>query len=191
MSHRQAAKADIQRYTPPSGRSTLRVLRAIYREKGLQAILVYRLGRSLDDAAKSILRWPLLVPGWVFYALALIIIRKGYDIKLSRSAKIGPGLFIGHFGGIELVNCSLGTLCSIGQETHIGAQGVADGPQIGDRVWIGSHSHIRGPVKIGDGATIGAGGTITVDVPSMALMIGNPARLASRQYDNSRYLGLS
>ena len=37
--------------------------------------------------------------------------------------------------------------------------------EIGDNVFIGSDSQLVAPVKIGDGATIGAGSTITREVP--------------------------
>jgi acetyltransferase-like isoleucine patch superfamily enzyme len=40
---------------------------------------------------------------------------------------------------------------------------------------------------IGDGATIGAGETVTEDVPANVLVIGNPARIAMQAYDNSLF----
>jgi serine O-acetyltransferase len=112
----------------------------------------------------------------------------GYGINLALSAHIGPGLYIGHFGGIELRNCRLGARCSIGQQTKIGRPAEVNGPKIGDRVWIGSHSHVFGAIVIGDGATLGAGALVTTDVSARSLCLGRPARVAMRDYDNSAFL---
>jgi bifunctional UDP-N-acetylglucosamine pyrophosphorylase/glucosamine-1-phosphate N-acetyltransferase len=42
---------------------------------------------------------------------------------------------------------------------------------IGDRVFVGSNVELVAPVKLGNGSTIGAGSTITKDVPGGALAI--------------------
>ena len=42
---------------------------------------------------------------------------------------------------------------------------------IGDEVFVGSNTNFVAPVKIGRGAKIGAGSTITEDVPSAVLAI--------------------
>ena len=67
----------------------------------------------------------------------------------------------------------------IGEETNIGAGTITcnyDGEKkhhtdIGKRVFVGSDSQLVAPVSIGDDATIGAGSTITKDVPSCSLAI--------------------
>ena len=48
---------------------------------------------------------------------------------------------------------------------------------IEDKVWIGINSTILPGVKIGYGAIIGAGSVVTKDVPAMAVVAGNPARI--------------
>jgi len=48
---------------------------------------------------------------------------------------------------------------------------------IGDDVWIGFNAIILKGVKIGKGAIIGAGTTITKDVPDFAIVVGNPQRI--------------
>jgi acetyltransferase-like isoleucine patch superfamily enzyme len=48
---------------------------------------------------------------------------------------------------------------------------------IGNDIWIASNSIILDGVHIGDGAIIGAGSVVTKDVPSMAIVVGNPAKL--------------
>ena len=48
---------------------------------------------------------------------------------------------------------------------------------IGKKVRIGAHSVLLPGVKIGDGASIGAGSVVTKDIPSKTVYAGNPARL--------------
>jgi serine O-acetyltransferase len=112
----------------------------------------------------------------------------GYGIRLSLSANIGSGFYMGHFGGIELSNCVLGPGCSVGEMTTISSAAPLRGPTIGARVWIGGHVRISGAVSVGDDATIGSGARIASDVPPRALMMGSPARMISRDYDNTRIL---
>jgi tetratricopeptide (TPR) repeat protein len=45
---------------------------------------------------------------------------------------------------------------------------------IGNDVWIGARSYIRGGVSIGDGAIIGTGATVTKDVEPYSVVVGNP-----------------
>ena len=49
--------------------------------------------------------------------------------------------------------------------------------EIGNDVWIGSRVIILGGVKIGNGAVIGAGAVVTHDIPSNAVVGGNPAKV--------------
>lgn len=48
---------------------------------------------------------------------------------------------------------------------------------IGDRVFIGARAIILKGVSIGDGAVVGAGAVVSKDVPSMAIVAGNPATI--------------
>jgi len=47
---------------------------------------------------------------------------------------------------------------------------------------------IQGDITIGDGATIGAGAYVKEDVLPNSLVLGNPARVIQRDYDNSNFL---
>lgn len=49
--------------------------------------------------------------------------------------------------------------------------------RIGDDVWIGTGSIILKGVNIGAGAVIAAGSVVTKDVPSFAIVGGNPAKV--------------
>lgn len=53
---------------------------------------------------------------------------------------------------------------------------------IGRDVWIGGHATVLGGVNIGEGALIGAGSVVTRDVPSYAIVAGNPARVLGMRF---------
>lgn len=57
-------------------------------------------------------------------------------------------------------------------ETHITKQ-----ITIKDNVWFGNRVTVTGNVTIGEGAILAAGAVVTKDVPDMAIVGGNPARI--------------
>jgi serine O-acetyltransferase len=180
-------RADIERCLNDQHASLWRMATAVRRELGLQALLVYRFGRLLRAGRRRPLTWILLPPGWLLYGIAAFLIRHCYDIRLELSAEIGPGCLVRHFGGIAVANCRLGARCSFGQQTRIGRADEPDGPQTGADVWIGAHAEVRGPLRIGDRATVAPGAKLSRNVPAYALVVGDPARIVLR-YDNSPIL---
>lgn len=48
--------------------------------------------------------------------------------------------------------------------------------ELGNDVWIASNVVILSGVKIGDGAVVGAGAVVTKDIPSYAIVAGNPCK---------------
>jgi len=158
---------------------------------GVKALLAYRLGRWLLSKRRNPGVWLLWPVAWPAYYLVSSYARFVFDIHLELSADIGPGLYIGHFGGIVLRNCRVGAHCSISQSTQImaGEDGVP--PVIGDRVWIGAQAKIIGPMHIGAGSTVSAGSVVRRDVPERTLYMGNPGRIVMRDYDNSSILGIT
>ena len=155
---------------------------------GLHAVVVYRFGRWLISLINYPLYWLFLLPLFPIYFILSIVIRIFYDIQLDLSSDIGPGFYIGHFGGIRVVKCQIGSHCSIQQEVKLqSTEKGALGPQVGSHVWIGAHAQVKGNVRIGDGATIGAGAFVVEDVKANNLVLGNPARILG-SYDNSQIL---
>jgi len=53
----------------------------------------------------------------------------------------------------------------------------SQGVTLGQDVWIGTRACIRDGVTIGDHAVIGMGSVVTRDVPTWAIVAGNPARI--------------
>jgi bifunctional UDP-N-acetylglucosamine pyrophosphorylase/glucosamine-1-phosphate N-acetyltransferase len=94
----------------------------------------------------------------------------GNFVEVKKSS-IGKGSKANHLAYIgdsflgESVNIGAGTIfCNYdGFEKHPTV--------IGDRVFVGSNVELVAPVKVGNGSTIGAGSTITKDVPEGALAI--------------------
>ncbi len=79
--------------------------------------------------------------------------------KINEGSKVNHLSYVGdtHMG--RGVNVGAGTItCNYdGANKHL--------TEVGDNVFLGSDCQLIAPVKIGDGATIGAGSTITQDVP--------------------------
>jgi serine O-acetyltransferase len=178
------ARAAGRRRVGPAG-----ALRLVVNRAGLQAVLVYRLGRWLQAAWRRPALWPaalLLLP---VHRLLELWVRVAFDIHLERSAEIGPGLLVFHYGGIRLRNCRLGARCVVHQEVQLEpAEPGGAGPTLGDGVWLGPHARVLGPLQLGDGATVGAGALVTQDVPPRTVVLGAPARVMRVDYDNTELL---
>ena len=105
----------------------------------------------------------------------------GYDI--SPNTRIGPGLHMGHFGGVVISHFAvLGANVNIAQGVTIGAE--SRGPRKGapvleDRVWVGPNAIIVGKITIGHDALIAPGAFVNFDVPPMAIVVGNPGKIVS------------
>lgn len=108
-----------------------------------------------------------------------------YGIGISFKQTIGPGLFIGHHGGIFTNERSvIGKNCNLSHEVTIGLslRGEKRGvPVIGDNVYIGPGAKIFGKVKIGNNAAVGANCVVTGDVPENAVVVGVPGKVISYQ----------
>jgi virginiamycin A acetyltransferase len=55
---------------------------------------------------------------------------------------------------------------------------------VGNDVWIGRDAIILPGVRIGDGAIVGTGAVVSRDVPDYAVVVGNPARVVKRRFDD-------
>ncbi len=84
---------------------------------------------------------------------------------VARGSKINHLSYIGDTRMGNGVNVGAGTItCNYdGAHKHL--------TEIGNNVFIGSDTQLVAPVKVGDGATIGAGTTITRDVPDNELTL--------------------
>ena len=119
----------------------------------------------------------------------------GQEADCGPFARLRPGAVLcekAHVGNfVEVKNARLGVAAKaghlsylgdadIGARTNIGAGTITcnyDGANkhrtvMGEDVFVGSNSSLVAPVELGDGATTGAGSTITRDVPAHTLALG-------------------
>lgn len=121
-------------------------------------------------------------------------------ISMGINVHIGSGATLDGAGGISLGD---GTILApdvkIFSRSHNFDQDVQALPfdnimliapvTIGRYVWIGTSVIILPGVTIGDGAVIGAGAVVAKDVPSCAVVVGNPARVV-RYRDREQFARL-
>lgn len=108
--------------------------------------------------------------------------------RLRPGARIATGAHIGNF--VEIKNASVETGAKVNHLTYIGDARIGAGANIGAGTitcnydgffksltdigagaFIGSNSSLVAPVKIGDGAIVGAGSVISRDVPADTLAV--------------------
>jgi serine O-acetyltransferase len=108
-----------------------------------------------------------------------------FGISIPFTTRIGPGFYIGHFGGIVVSDgAEIGRNCNISHGVTIGASNRgqrAGAPVIGDDVYIGPGAKVIGGIRIGDDVAIGANAVVTHDVPSGSVVAGVPARVVSSE----------
>ncbi len=169
--------SDLSRYRVTDNRSYLALFVMC---PGLIAGLYYRIGHWMWYPAE-------LNPTFLFpLRAAYIVIKRLIEIyagaSLSPQARIGRGLYVGHFGSIFIGATTIGENCTLSHEVTIGVAGRSDKrglPQFGDRVFIGAGAKIIGPINIGNDVAVGANAVVTMDLPDCAVAVGIPAKITS------------
>ncbi len=141
---------------------------------GTHAVLVYRLGRwALGQPA------PVRVPLGVVYQLLYLLVRICWGIEIPRAARIGPGLYIGHFGGIAVSRRAvIGRNCALSQQVTIG-----------DDVYIAPGARVFGRIRIGNNVKIGPNAVVGEDIPDNAVVALDPGYRIVSYRGNRRALG--
>lgn len=108
---------------------------------------------------------------------------------ISPTCKIGPGVIVCEFSTIHAdveigCNALIQPFCDIGHDIKVGSHSVLStfcapggGTIFGDRVFVGMHSVLMEGLVIGDDAIIAMGSAVFRDIPAMATVVGNPARI--------------
>ena len=116
-----------------------------------------------------------------------ILTRLGEGFWMGDHSSLGAYSFVGAAGGVRIgANVLGGQGVRFHSENHrfartdipIKQQGVRRlGIVVEDDVWLGSGVIVLDGVTIGRGAVVAAGSVITCDVPRLAVVAGNPARV--------------
>lgn len=128
----------------------------------------------------------------IYYKLKLRKISQKTLIQIYPETKIGDGFYIGHFGRIIINpnailgnNINIATGVVIGQENRGKRKGL---PIIGNECWIGSNAVIVGNVRIGNDVLIAPLSYVNFDVPDHSIVIGNPAKIISKEEATKEYI---
>ena len=125
--------------------------------------------------------------------------RVGPFSHLRQASDIGPKAHVGNFVELKKTQLAEGAKAnhlaylgdaSIGPRSNIGAGVITcnyDGfakhrTLVGADVFVGTDSHLVAPVRLGDGAYVATGTTVTKDVPADALAIGRARQENKRGY---------
>ena len=110
----------------------------------------------------------------------------GKGLVIKRGAIISADAIIGDDTTIQSYACIghdaiIGSHCQISTHVDIGGQTV-----VGDCVFVGLNAPVRELLKIGDYAIISAGAVVLKDVDADVTVMGNPARVISRNGENGK-----
>ncbi len=143
------------------------------RSPGVHAVLVLRFGQWSRSRPKAlrILLDPL-------YVILDFFVQALWGIEIPRTAQIGPGLYIGHYGGITVSPIAvIGRDCNLSQGITIGVSGSGakrGAPTIGDNVYIAPGARLFGKIAIGNNVKVGANAVIHKDLPDNAIAVLDP-----------------
>lgn len=162
-------------------------LRAIYKNdpaaRGLEPVLYPGLHAIVIHKYIS---HPLYKVGFRFGARFVSqLMRFLTGIEIHPGAKIGRGLFIDHGMGIVIgETAEIGNNCVMFHGVTLGGTGKDTGkrhPSVGNNVYIGGHSTLLGPIKIGDNVKIGAETVIIGhNVPDNCTVVGAPGKIVRK-----------
>lgn len=144
---------------------------------GFQAVAVHRFGTWRMRVKNKLLRAPLSVTYRALYRG----VRNFYGIELPYTVQLGRRVVFEHQHGIVVHGSTvIGDDCIIRQGVTLGLRSLDrldEAPVLGRGVNVGAGAKVIGPVRVGDGAAIGANAVVLKDVPAGALAIGVPAEL--------------
>ena len=131
---------------------------------------------ALYQCSHTLYSWNIpILPRLLYYFMRFV-----FTASVPYTAVIGRNTSFNNYGmGVVIHRRTvIGNNCEISHHVTIGGRGgFYEVPAIGNDVFIGAGATILGPVKIGDGAIIGANALVLEDVPPHAVAAGNPARI--------------
>ena len=171
-------RKDLYRYYGESGEP---FLKRIFRPLEVKYIALFRKAGACK-----------FLPLKAFYAWRLDLLSRKTQIQIRPRTSIGEGFYIGHLGRVIIhpdakigKNVNIATGVTVGTENRGKRKGV---PTISDNVWIGTNAVIVGNVKIGTDVLIAPLSYVNFDVPDHSIVIGNPAKIISRENATEDYI---
>ncbi len=140
------------------------------------------------------IRYPWIIHGRNVHIQSSIVVgpRRKLDVTIGSHVGIGRQALIAN--DIEIGDHVLiaSNVSFIGRDDHVinvvgktiwdSGRGPGAPVVIEDDVWIGNGSIVLSDVRIGRGSVVAAGSVVTKDVPSYAIVGGNPARLIRMRF---------
>lgn len=150
----------------PKGRSLLALFRLCQ--------LIRRLPAGLWLLGSPVLAAYVLLAHWIM------------GVELDYRSEIGPGLALYHGTGLVVhAAAKIGARCTLRNGVTIGERRPGGGcPVLEDDVELGVNAVVIGPIRIGRGASVGAGSVVLRDVEPGTVVAGNPAVEVRRKNDS-------
>jgi serine O-acetyltransferase len=148
------------------------------KEVSIIAIRWYRYGQHIDNLPDGLRKKITLKWYWFIFHLIEIFI----GVSLPKSAQVGGGLRIHHFGNIFVhKNAKIGRNCVLRQGITLGNR-YNDGyaPTLEDSVELGAYAQVLGDVTLGKGAKVGAMAVVLNSIPAGKTACGNPAKIINK-----------
>jgi serine O-acetyltransferase len=164
--------ADIAKYRSRGYRG-----KELWLDPAVWSIASYRLGHWLLVSPPPL---PVRIPLKLVSFLAAKFCEIFMEMCIDAHARIGPGLYIGHIGGVHInPEAVLGRNCDLAHRVTIGASamGRQGAPVLGDDVYVGTGATLVGKIKVGNGAKIAANTLVIANVPAGATVMGVPGRV--------------
>ena len=167
--------ADIARYRARGDSG-----KALWFNPAVWAIACYRMGNWLHVSRPFVL---IRIPMKLISFFANKWCEVFMEMCIDPHATIGPGLYIGHIGGVHInPGAVLGDNCDLAHRVTIGASsmGRLGSPVLGNDVYVGTGAALIGKIRIGDGAKIAANTLVMSNIPAGATVMGVPGRIVMR-----------
>ncbi len=154
----------------PAARNALEVLLTY---PGVQAVATHRVAHNLwNNEQKFLARG-------ISYGSRMLT-----GIEIHPAAKIGKRFFIDHGMGVVIgETAEIGNDVTLYQGVTLGGVSLNEGkrhPTLKDGVVVGAGAKVLGPFTVGNNAKIGSNAVVVKAVPDNATMVGNSARMITK-----------
>jgi serine O-acetyltransferase len=144
----------------------LNFLRLLWVTDAFAAQALYRVKASLQARGVPVLPR-------IAHRLAMLI----SQVAIGDYTVIAPGIYIVHGQCVIDGITEVGSGVVVSPQVTVGLRaGDFQGPVIESNVNIGAGAKVIGPIRVADGAKIGANAVVVHDVPPGATVVGSPAR---------------